>query len=265
MGTQLSSMSRILDKLASFRRTKAQQTKPPLLKRHRRSGYGLSAPMLAALAAVLTTLPHEGRCQVSTLVKPVLVPIMKKVVGDVAVQAGTDAVVTTGISSAVSGTFSPAISDPQFESVPKVFEYIPVTAELIDVATIVQGIWEINTTYIAMEEERRSRAAVDRMIKQMQATAYDRAKRMRIDRAAWFRAHLQRLIDANLLYNAAKTEQERAAALAQINAIMAYARRLAIEVGIHNVDLSVLTPAQAQTIAVKFFEFDLVGGKPITK
>jgi len=217
------------------------------------------------LASLLSFFPQIGECQVSTLIKPVLVPIAKKVAGDVILQGGTDIVATTALQSYVEGEFSPGISDPQFDNVPKVFEYIPVTAELIDVATIAQGVWEIGLTYIALEEERRSREAVDRMIQAMQATAHDRAMKDRIARAAWFRAHLQRLIDANVRYNAATTQEEKDAALAEINQIMEFARRLAGQVGINNVDLSVLTPAQAQTIAVKFFGYDLVNQQPITR
>jgi hypothetical protein len=218
---------------------------------------------LALIAALIGIFPNKGECQLKTLIKPVAIPILKRVVGDVVIQGSTDAVITTGISTGVTGEFTPGISDPQFEQIPKVFEYVPVTAELIDVATIAQGVWELRMTYLAMEEERASRAAVDRMIKKMQATARDREMRMKIDRAAWFRAHLQRLIDANILYNSAKTAEEREAALSQINAIMKYARMLAGQIGINNVDLSVLTPAQAQTIAVKFFDYDLVSGHPV--
>jgi len=228
----------------------------------RRPAYTLCVAFIAMFIALR---PNDGVCQLKTLVKPVAIPVIKRVAGDIFIQGSTDAVITTGLSTAVTGEFAPGISDPQFQSVPQVFEYIPVTAELIDVATIAQGIWELRMAYIAMEEERASRAAVDRMIKQMQATARDRALRMRIDRAAWFRAHLQRLIDANILYRSAKTEAEREAALRQINEIMKYARKLASEEGINNVDLTVLTPAQAQTIAVKFFDYDLVSGHPVNR
>ena len=215
------------------------------------------------IASFLSILPQVGECQVSSLIKPVLIPIAKKVIGDVVIQGGTDVVATTALQSYVEGKFSPGISDPQFESVPKVFEYMPVTAELIDVAVIGQGVWEIGFTYVALEEERRSREAVDRMIRQMQATAHDRAMKDRIARAAWFRAHLQRLIDANASYNSATTQEERDAALTEIDRIRAFARRLAGQVGINNVDISLLPAVQAQTIAVNFFDYDLVNRKPI--
>lgn len=203
--------------------------------------------------------PASGHSQVSAVVKP----IAKKIVSEVLIQGASDAVVTTGITSYVDGKLSPSISDPQFESVPKVFEFIPIAAELIDVATIAQGVWELRMLYIAQEDEIRSREAVDRMIKKMQATAADRAAKDKIARAAWFRAHLQRLIDANRKYHLATTAEDRQAALAEIARIMEFARRLASEVGINNVDLTVLTPAQAQTIAVKFFDYDLVNGQSV--
>jgi|GEM_PF-6754445 hypothetical protein len=204
---------------------------------------------LCCLIVIALGCATSGECQTTVILKNA----GKLALKEIGVQVAADSAITTGVDSYANGTFSPGISDPVIDGVPKVLEFLPITGDVIDFVETGRGLWELREMYIAMEQERLGRKRVREIIEKRKANAQTRAQRDKVFRAEWFHSIYRDLLAAFTKYHAARSEAEKDAARQKIAEVLEFARRRAQEEGINNIDFSVLPPDEAEFIGRNFF------------
>jgi len=216
---------------------------------------GASSLVRGALYLLLLSavIPSLAECQARAVLKPLL----KKALTDVAIQVGTDGVISTGVDSYVNGEFTPSISEPAFEFIPKPLEFVPVVGDVIDVAsTAVNGAEVIQAYYdlhITLERIHQQEAAIRRMLEERKRNAASRSAREAAARAEWLHSHYVNITDARAMHELAKNEQERVAAKQRMAEILRFARAQVLREGRNHFDISMLPPEERAFIERNFF------------
>lgn len=203
--------------------------------------------------------PYHAAAQSTAVVKAVL----KKVGIDIAVQAGLDGAVATGMHGYTEGEFKPQLGDsPQVfgQELPKITEFTPLVAEAIDILNIIEAeVTAIDAYYREYMEQKRDEALRQALARLRNQPGYD--DRLRLARGEWFYQHLQTYIDLLKKLREARSAAEQERIRAEINRFMVFVNNLAWQTGWNNVDISFLSPKEQEVIRRQFFALPEAEGR----